>query len=157
MRIRKMRKDKVKDGNSDSDYKDISVNLLSKSLKLFPSGSIKININNLPAAAINIENQGKKLSIDLTEPNLLFKLENGNNDELGIFDKLKIAKEFAQKLTDNGMTLSILRNGKEAITLGDEARPTLSRIITRSDDIQIDSVIQSSKLKNELESDENKS
>jgi hypothetical protein len=65
------------------------VKLLSRSLKLFPSGSIKIDVDNFPAAAINIENQGMKLSIDLTEPNPLFMFQNDNNDEMGVFDKLK--------------------------------------------------------------------
>ncbi len=154
-----MKKDNVKE-----EYADVSnliVRLLSKSLQLIPSGSIKIDINNSPAAVIFIEQQRKKLSIDLTEADLLLnpKLKNyddDNDNNISIFDKLKIAKDFAQKLTDNGMTLSILRNGKEAITLGDEASPKFSRIITRSDDIQIDSVIQSSKLKGEIEFDENK-
>jgi hypothetical protein len=80
----------------------------------------------LPLTLETIENKGKKLSIDLTEPNPLFILQNGNNDDMGVFDKLKIAKEFAQKLIDNRITLSILRNGKNAITFGGEARLTLS-------------------------------
>ncbi len=142
-----------------SDASDFTVKLLSKSLQLIPSGSVKIDINSLPTAAIFVEQQGKKLSIDLIEPDLLLNLKpqsdkDESDDNISIFDKLKIAKDFAQKLTDNGMTLSILRNGKEAITLGDEASPKFSRIITRSDDIQIDSVIQSSKLKGKIESDD---
>jgi len=39
------------------------------------------------------------------------------------------------------MTISSLRGGKEAITLGKDAKPTLSKRITRSDDVQINSVI----------------
>ncbi len=151
-----MKKDDVEEKYSDAS--NLTVKLLSKSLQLIPSGSIKIDINRLPAAALYVEQQGKKLSIDLIEPDLLLRLQNESDDEsdvnISIFDKLKIAKDFAQKLTDNGMTLSILRNGKEAITLGDEASPKFSRIITRSDDIQNDSVIQSSKLKGEIESDD---
>lgn len=137
-----------------SDITDISVNLLSKMLKLIQSGSIKIDVDSTPVVSVAVEQQGKKLCVDFTEPNLLLKVQNKNSESISIFDELKIAKEFAQKLTDYGMTLSVLRNGKEAITLGDEARPTLSRIITRSDDIQIDSVVQSSKLKGEMESNE---
>ncbi len=51
------------------------------------------------------------------------EIESGG--KTGSFDKLKMAKEFSQKLTDNGLTLSLLK-GKEAITLGKEANPTLS-------------------------------
>ncbi|HEX7178795.1 MAG TPA: hypothetical protein VF220_03645 [Nitrososphaeraceae archaeon] len=52
------------------------------------------------------------------------------------------------------MTLSILRKGKEAISIGHKAHPTLSRLFTRSDDIQINSVRQVMKLKNDLKNDD---
>ncbi|MBV9178941.1 MAG: hypothetical protein JO297_18080 [Nitrososphaeraceae archaeon] len=68
----------------------------------------------------------------------------------GLFDKLITAKEFAQKLTDNGLTVSFLRRGKEAISLGKEAKPSISKLVTRSDDIQIDSVKESAKLKRDM-------
>jgi hypothetical protein len=44
-----------------------------------------------------------------------------------------------------------LRKGKEAVTLGEGARPSLSRIITKSDDVQIDSLKESVKLKNDFD------
>ena len=45
------------------------------------------------------------------------------------------------------MTLSFLRKGKEAITLGREANPTVLKLITGSDDIQVDSVRESIKFR----------
>jgi len=48
------------------------------------------------------------------------------------------------------LTLSFLRKGKEAIILGKNAHPTFSKLITRSDDIQIDSLKESVKLGREL-------
>ena len=74
-----------------------------------------------------------------------------SDEQVSLFDKLRTATEFAEKLTDNGITLSLLRRGKEAITLGEGARPSLSRIITRSGDIQVDSIKESVKLKNEFD------
>ena len=78
------------------------------------------------------------------------KLFRTPEDETGLFDKLTTAKEFAQKLTDNGLTVSFLRRGKEAISLGKEAKPSISKLVTRSDDIQIDSVKESAKLKRDM-------
>jgi len=78
------------------------------------------------------------------------KLFRTPEDETGLFDKLTTAKEFAQKLTDNGLTISFLRRGKEAISLGKEAKPSISKLVTRSDDIQIDSVKESAKLKRDM-------
>jgi hypothetical protein len=83
---------------------------------------------------------------DLLEP----KLFRTHEDETGMFDKLTTAKEFAQKLTDNGLTVSFLRRGKEAIGLGKEAKPSISKLVTRSDDIQIDSVKVAAKLKRDM-------
>ena len=64
-------------------------------------------------------------------------------------------KKLTQVLTDNHLTFSILRKGKEALSLGYETHPTLSRLITRSDDIQIDSVKEVAKLiKHDVDKDE---
>ncbi len=51
------------------------------------------------------------------------------------------------------MTISFLRRGKGAITLGKDAKPTLSKIITRSNDVQINSVTQTGNLKRDLRAD----
>ncbi|MGH9965036.1 MAG: hypothetical protein ACRD5E_09465 [Nitrososphaeraceae archaeon] len=121
------------------------------------SGSIRLEFANKPAAEINIysndnfsKSSKKKIKVDLLEPSL-FKLQD---DDLSLFDKLRTATEFAQKLTDNMLTLSLLRKGKEAITLGEEAHPSLSRLITRSDDIQLNSLKESSKLRKDFKDED---
>jgi hypothetical protein len=43
-----------------------------------------------------------------------------------------------------------LRIGKEAFTIGRDATPTLSSVVTRSDDIHIDSIRQAAKLGKDL-------
>ncbi len=48
------------------------------------------------------------------------------------------------------MTLAILHKGKEAIILGKDAKPTVSRVISGSDDLQIKSVKGASKLTGDL-------
>ena len=60
--------------------------------------------------------------------------------------QLDLAKNFAHTLTENSMTVVLMRKGKEAMILGKEAKPTLSKIISGSDDLQVVSVIESSKL-----------
>ena len=64
--------------------------------------------------------------------------------------QLNLAKNFARKLTENNMTVLVMRKGKEALILGKEAKPTVSKIISGSDDLQIKSVIESSKLMNDI-------
>ncbi len=101
-----------------------------------PKGSIRVKTNDTPA--FSLEFQGDKVLLDITHASFFNFGEE--SDDVGLFSKLKTAKELAQVLTDNRLTLSILRKGKEALNLGYETHPTLSRLITGSDDIQIDSV-----------------
>jgi hypothetical protein len=130
---------------------------LVRLLSFANSGSVKLEFANKPAAEIsiysvdNLSNSSKKsIKADLLEPGL-FKLQD---DDLGLFDKLRTATEFAQKLSDNMITLSVLRKGKEAITLGEGAHPSFSRLITRSGDIQLNSLKESTKLRKDLEDED---
>ena len=129
------------------------------------------------------KNKNKKINIDFLEPELFsfdikpedsveenpsffHKLKNAFDDNLkNAFDLTKIitdkddmilsfSKKFAHYLTINGVTLSISRKGKEAITIGKEAKPTLSRLLTRSDDVQIKSTVEAAKLTDDVVTDE---
>jgi hypothetical protein len=130
------------------DEQDPVGDWLVRSMKAAQTGSIKLELEGQPAAKIDIINHENKstIRVDLLQPTLF----RTPNDETGLFDKLKSAKEFAKKLAENDVTISFLRRGKEAITLGSDAKPTLSKIISRSDDLQIDSVTQATHLKLDL-------
>jgi hypothetical protein len=75
------------------------------------------------------------------------ELKNSEKDFLDILD---IPKEFTQKLTENNMTIVLSRKGKEAIILGKEAKPTVSKLISRFDEMQIKSVREIVKLGSDL-------
>ena len=136
---------------------DQIIDSLFKIMSSVSSGSIKLEVANQPAMKIEIntnddqvdgdDNNRTVVRLDLLEPTFF----SVPDDQTGLFDKLRTAAEFAQKLTDIGITFSLLRKGKEAITLGKEARPSLSRIITKSNDIQVNSIKESAKLKNDFD------
>ena len=135
---------KLRDDNHlHIDEEDAIADWLVRSMRIAQTGSIKLDIEGQLAVKIDIINYGNKIVVDLLQP-VFFRT---TDDETGLFDKLKTAREFAKKLTDNDITISLLRRGKEAITLGKDAKPTLSKMITRSDDVQINSVIQTGNLK----------
>jgi hypothetical protein len=148
------------DDTNDNDGEKILSDLLAKSLKTVKAGKISVEMEGQSALNIDVDKEREnKINIDFIHPSIiqLSETEDGSEDSRpGLFDKLKTAKEFAQKLTDNGLTISFLRKGKEAIVLGKDAHPTLSRLITRSDDIQIDSVRESAKLGSELKKKDKK-
>jgi hypothetical protein len=122
---------------------------LIRSMRTAQTGSIMLHMEDQPAVKIDIIHNRNKIVVDLLQP-VFFRTPE---DETNLFDKLKTAKEFAKKLTDSGVTISFFRRGKEAITLGKDAKPTLSKIITRSDDVQINSITQTGNLKRDLKAD----
>lgn len=125
------------------------INNLINLLKV-PKGSLTVKTKDKPA--FSLEFQGDKVLLDITDTSFFNFGEE--SDDIGLFSKLKTAKKLAKVLTDNHLTLSILRKGKEALSLGYETHPTLSRLITGSDDIQIDSVKEVAKLKHDVDKDE---
>ena len=136
-------RDMVGDDHLHIGKDDQIANTLVKSMRAATGGVIKIDIKDQSTVQINLNNNS--IVVDLLQPEF-FRV----SEELGLFDKLKTAKEFSQKLTDNGLTMSFLRKGKEAISLGKDAKPTLSRLLTRSDDIQIDSIKELANLRRDL-------
>ena len=77
--------------------------------------------------------------MDIIDPSFFENtIETLKDDKItDIFKYIKEAKEFAQKLSENELTLSILNRGENAITLRKNANPTFSKLITRSGDIQL--------------------
>ncbi len=142
-----------------NDYNDnkmefMLLDLLAKSLKTITAGAIDINMEGKAALRFEVDKVQERINVDFIHPDVLQLAESETEDRIGLFDKLKTAREFSHTLTNNGLTLSFLRKGKEAITLGKGAHPTLSRLITRSKDIQIDSVRESIKLSRDLKDKE---
>src|SRR6266511_3492858 len=129
------------------DKNDQLSDWLGKALRFAKEGALAISFENKPAVKIAISNG--TLAVDLLEPTI-FRI---SEDDTGLFDKLKTASEFGRKLSDNGVTLSFLRKGKKAVRLGKDARPTFSKMVTRSDDIQLNSAREFAKLKEDLKTD----
>ena len=137
----------VGDRHLHIDENDQLSDWVGKALRSAKEGVLAISYENKPAVKIAISDGA--LAVDLLEPTI-FRMPE---DETGLFDKLKTASEFGRKLSDNGVTLSFLRKGKEAVRLGKEARPTFSKMVTRSDDIQLNSAREFAKLKEDLKTD----
>lgn len=123
--------------------KDAVADWLVTALSSAKSGAISIDFEEKPAARITAD--AGDISVDLLQPRA-FRM----HEDTGLFDKLKTASEFGCKLSDRGVTLSFSRQGKEAVRLGKNARPILSKLVSKSDDVQISSVRQFAHLKGDL-------
>ena len=111
------------------------------------TGKISIKVNDRTALAL--DSKGSTLLLYIIDPTILGIVEQESN-ELGLFEKLKAAKKVGTLLDNKGLSISILRKGKKALSIGREATPIISSLLTGSDDIQIDSIRQVAKLDKDI-------
>jgi hypothetical protein len=125
------------------------INGLARIMKV-PRGKVNIHIDDKPALSLDFK--GDKVNLDIHDASIFDITEvNGSGQDIGLLDKLKTAKTVAQIFDDNDITFSVQRKGKKAFTVGKDAHPTLSRILSGSDDIQINSVKQAAKLTRDIQ------
>ena len=106
------------------------------------SGRLNILIKDNPALSISL---GSNIQLNIHDA-AIFDGIGSDKSDVSLFDKLKTAQKLGEILNSNGLSISVLRKGKKALTIGRDATPTISSILTGSDDIQIDSVTQAAKL-----------
>ena len=118
-----------------------TINKLAGILKK-SNGSVNILIKDNPALSISL---GSNIQLNIHDATIFGGIGTDKSN-LSLFDTLKTAQKLGDILNSNGLSLSVLRKGKKAFTIGRDATPTISSILTRSDDIHIDSVTQAAKL-----------
>ena len=133
--------DKGRPPNSRLDPETRTVNTLADILKSV-QGKITIDVQDKHVLSVSLE--GNRVVLDMSDASIFGTTESDSS--IGLFDGLKTAKKLGETLNSKGITLSILRKGKKALSLGRDAKPTLSTLVTRTDDIQVDSVRQVTKL-----------
>ena len=127
--------------NSRLDPETRTVNTLAEILKSV-QGKITIDVQDKQVLSVSLELN--RVVLDVSDASVFGTVESDSS--IGLFDGLKTAKKLGEILNSKGITLSILRKGKKALSLGRDAKPTLSTLVTRTDDIQVDSVRQVTKL-----------
>lgn len=127
--------------NSHVDPETKVINSVTEILKRV-QGKISIDIQDEQVLSISLD--GNRVLLDVSDASIFGTAESDSN--LGLFEGLKTAKKLGETLDSKGITLSILRKGKKALSLGRDAKPTLSTLVTGTDDIQVDSVRQVTKL-----------
>jgi hypothetical protein len=127
--------------NSHLEPETKVINSLTEILKR-AQGKISVDIQDERVLSISFD--GNKVLLDVSDASIFGTAESDSN--LGLFEGLKRAKKLGESLDSKGITLSILRKGKKALSLGRDAKPTLSTLVTGTDDIQVDSVRQVTKL-----------
>lgn len=128
--------------NLIQDLEKRAINMVAEILKR-SAGKINIDVKGNPLLSLVLE--GDKILLDIEDASI-FGMVGTDSKRVGIFDKLKKTKKVAEILDSKGLTLSVLRKGKKAVTLGRQATPSVSSLLTGTDDLQIDSVREVTKL-----------
>jgi hypothetical protein len=139
------------------------LNILIQCVGYVTNGSVRVDVDNQTAIEIkgHSSSKGKKksdLSIDIEEHgDRLFAaaLVHDDEEKIGLLNRLSNAKEFADSLANNDLTLSVLYKGKEVMILGKNAKPKVSKLVTRTNHIEIKSLRGLRKLDKELTTSDN--
>ncbi len=121
-------------------------------LNCFRGGMIKIDIENQFLFEIEIKNNKIIFNIVISN-NYVTDSDNRSNvntNKITLRERVSEAKEFAKCIKNSNLTLSILYKNKEIIVIGKEAKPKLSKIISRSNDIQIKNIRKLKRFDSEL-------
>jgi hypothetical protein len=103
----------------------------------FKSGEIDLLTSGKENLQLRIEN--RRISLNLIRKELLkyiLSLEV-KPEETSILRMFTQLKNTAEKLKQNGLTITISHKNQIILTLGAEANPTLSKLITRTNAIQV--------------------
>jgi hypothetical protein len=112
--------------------------LLAHTLK---HGTLTINTNGQENVQLQIENQQLNLNFQQKEQ-LKALLELQAETEQSIRQKLRKLKTAAEQLKQNQLTITISYKNQKLITLGQNAKPTISQIITDSDAIEVHNLLE---------------
>jgi hypothetical protein len=134
---------------SEEHSLDRSIFVLDKIANIVKGSSGKLSIKLKDKTAVELHFEGDTLSVDILEPKILGIAEPVDSNA-GLFEKIRTARKVGEILNNKGLSISILRKGKKALSIGREATPTISSFITHSDDIQIDSITQVAKLNTDI-------
>ena len=111
-------------------------------LKFFKDGKITIKEDN--KKSVQLKFKDKTITINLID--ISFNVPNS----MDFFSKLSEARNFAKQLKENNLTLCILHKGKPVMKLGKEAKPILSRLVTKSGSVEITNLRELRKLDKRL-------
>ena len=119
--------------------------LVASALWLLKGGKVEVRTDHTKSLVVSLDND--TIDLDFHNPSLF---RTDGRKRIGILDSLQEMKSLGKALADKDITLSISRKNNPVLKIGREAKPSLSRIATRSKEIQILNLKELRKLDKEL-------
>jgi hypothetical protein len=102
------------------------------------SGEITLFTDDKEALHLKVGN--KKISLDVVDKKFVKDILGSLGGRTSIRSRLDLVKGIAVELRDEGLTISVSYKGGRAVTIGAEAKPKLSRVLTGTNAIEINSL-----------------
>jgi len=106
--------------------------------QVLKSGSVTVSTGDVEALQLNVTN--KKIDLNITDKAVLKMALEGGKQKSSLLDMLGLLKNMAKELKDEGYTITISYQGKTAMTLGLEASSSFSRLVTRTNAVEINNL-----------------
>ena len=112
-------------------------------------GNISADFNETPLLSIDFK---EEIIIDVKDTSFfdLIELDDKIDDKTSFWDLIHDARDFAEVLKNNKITIILNIKGKETLIIGEKAKPSFSQILSKSKNIEIKSVIEAAKLSKEI-------
>lgn len=102
------------------------------------SGEVTLITGDVKALQINAED--KKIELSIIDKEFLKDILGSAGGGISIRRKLAQLKSIAVELKDEGFTVTLSYKGDRLVTIGLEAKPKFSRLVTRTDAVEINNL-----------------
>lgn len=106
--------------------------------QVLKSGEVTVSTGDVKVLQLRAED--KKIDLNIVDKEFLKMALDGGTERRSLLDLLGLLKNIAKELKDEGYTITISYQGKTAVTLGSEAAPNLSQLVTRTNAIEINNL-----------------
>ena len=92
------------------------------------------------AKALQIKAEDNKIDLNAIDKEFLKDVVGSAGSGASIRSKLAQLKGIADELKDEGLTVTLSYKGDRLLTIGSEAKPKFSRLVTRTDAVEINNL-----------------
>ncbi len=104
------------------------------------SGAVTLSTRDVEALQIKAEDN--KIEVNIDNKEFLKDVLRSTGADGSIRSKLAQLKSISRELKDEGLTVTISFGGDRLVTIGLEAKPTLSRLVTGTDAVEINNLLR---------------
>jgi len=90
--------------------------------------------------ALQIKAEDNKIELSIVDKEFLKDVFGSSGGKKAIRSKLATIKSIAMELKDEGLTITLSYKGDPLVTIGSEAKPKFSRLVTRTDAVEINNL-----------------